>query len=146
MNKKYLGFRAVVWVVAVYHVLLGITLSCPVPVIEVVTKGVLGATKMPDASSLFLARMAGAYLLVFGIGIGLAAYDPIKNRALLSLGAIVVVLRVLQRAFQLGDLQMALGISTGTNWITVGVMMSLAIVLLVFRFKLLSDMKKEKME
>ena len=142
MQKKFLVLRGVVWLVCVYHVLLGVALNSPVSCITWVATHLLGATKMPDASALFLARMLGTYLIVFGIGMGLAAWNPVKNRALLSLGAILVVLRVVQRLVQVGDLQQAIGISTVGNWTTVVVLFAFAAVLAFFRYCVYQQMHK----
>lgn len=142
MQKKYVVLRGVVWLVCLYHILLGITLNCPVKCITWVATNALGATKMPDGSALFLARMLGTYLIVFGIGMGLAAWNPVKNRALLTLGAILVVLRTLQRLVQVGDLQEAIGISTGSNWATVAVLLAFAAALAFFRYCVYQQMHK----
>ncbi len=142
MQNKHAVLRGVVWLVCLYHILLGITLNCPVNCITWVATNALGATKMPDASALFLARMLGSYLIVFGIGMGLAAWDPIKNRALLTVGAILVVLRTLQRVVQVDDLRDAVGISTGGNWTTVIVLLVFAFVLAYFRYCVYQDMCK----
>lgn len=140
MKKKHLVLRGVVWLVCLYHILLGITLNCPVKCITWVATNTLCATKMPDASALFLARMLGTYLIVFGIAMGLAAWNPIKNRALLTIGAILVVLRTLQRLVQVDDLQDAIGISSGGNWTTVVVLLAFAGVLAFFRYCVYREM------
>ena len=142
MENRYPLLRALVWFVCLYHLFLGIMLNCPVDSIDWVASRVLGATKMPDVSALFLARMLGTYLIVFGIGMGLAAWNPVKNRALLSLGAILVVARATQRVFQANDLQQTLGISTGVNWATIVILVMIGVVLVLFRVKLYQDMRR----
>jgi hypothetical protein len=140
--KKHLVLRGVVWLVCLHHLVLGIVLNCPVESIRWTTQALLGATKLPDASALFLARMLGTYMIVLGIGMGLAAWDPVKNRALLSLGAILVALRGLQRLVQADDLQSALGISSGSNWTTVLIILAFGAVLAFFRFRVYQDMHR----
>ena len=142
MQAKYRFLRGVVWVVGAYHIILGVILNCPVSWIVWTSNHILGATRMPDASALFLARMLGVYLVAFGVAMALAAWDPIKNRAILSIGAILVALRTLQRLVQADDLQQGLGISGGTNWVTVIVLVVLAAFLLFFRIQLYRDMQK----
>ena len=141
MNKDYRFFRVVVALVCLYHLFLGIVLNSPVDVISWVAINLLGATHLPDATALFPARMLGTYLIVFGLGMGLVAWDPVKNRALLSLGAILVVMRILQRVLQADDLQVALGITSQASWGTVIGLLLIVIVLVVFRLLLLRDMK-----
>ena len=144
MQKKYVCLKAVVWVIGVYHVALGIILNGPADLISSTMSHCLGATKMPDASVWFSARMLGTYMLVFGIGMGIAAWNPIKNRAILTVGVILASCRALQRLVQADDLNQALGVSAAANWTTIAVLMVFAGVLAFFRFKLWQDMKAEE--
>ncbi len=140
MERKYLVLRGVVWTVCIYHVLLGVALNAPVGLITWVATNVLGATRMPDASALFLARMLGTYLIVFGVAMGVVAFNPIKNRALLTLSAILVVLRAIQRVVQSGDLDQALGISAASNYTTIAILILIAAALAFFRFQIYREM------
>ena len=139
VENRYVGLRIVTGVVCVYHVLLGVVLNMPVASIASIAEHLLGATRMPDASALFLARMLGVYLIVFGLGMGAAAWNPMKNRTLLTLGAILVAMRAVQRCFQAGDLQTSLGIESGTNTITILILVVFAIALALFRLKLFKE-------
>jgi hypothetical protein len=80
-------------------------------------------------------------MIAFGIGMGIAAWNPIKNRALLTVGAILVGLRAIQRIIQAADLEQMLGISSGKNLLTIGILFVLAAILIYFRMKLYQDMK-----
>ena len=88
---------------------------------------------MPDSSALFLARMLGGYMLCFGVGMGLAAWDPVKNRSILSLGAGLVVLRSIQRIVQADTLQETLGLSSQANWTAIVILLVFAVFLVAFR-------------
>ncbi len=143
MQRKYLAFRSVVWFVCCYHVLLGIVLHCPPEWIRWVATHCLGASQLPPVSALFLARMLGAYLIFFGIGMGLAAWNPNKNRALLTLGAILVLFRSVQRIAQADTLQETLGLSAATNWTTIIILWLFAVVLLLFRLQLYRERQTE---
>lgn len=144
MQKKYMSLKAFVWLVCVYHVALGIVLNAPIRLLSSTLTHCLGATKMPDASALFSARMLGTYMFVFGVGMGIAAWNPVKNRALLTVGVILISCRALQRLVQANDLNQALGVSASTNWSTIAVLMVFAGVLAVFRLKLWQDMKSQE--
>jgi len=143
MENKYLVLRGVTWFVAVYHVALGVVLNCPVPWIDWTACHLLGATKLPDASALFLARMLGCYLAAFGLAAGLAAWDPVKNRAILSVVVILTVLRSIQRVLQASDLEQTLGIAPRSNWTMVAVPLVFAAILLYFRWRVYRDMGRE---
>lgn len=138
--NKYPVFRGVAWIMCVYHLILGIVLNSPVEVIRWTTETFLGATRLPDASSIFLARMLGVYMIVLGIGIGAAAWNPVKNRTLLTLGAILVILRAVQRLIQADDLRNALGISQGSNWIAIAIVLAFAVFMAIFRYRIYREM------
>lgn len=141
MQKNYFFLRGVTWFISVFHVIFGVVLNASPKTIVWFLTNVLGATKMPEASVLFLARALGTYMIVFGIGMGIAAWNPIKNRALLTVGAILVGLRAIQRIIQAADLEQMLGITSGKNLLTIGILFALAAILVVFRMKLYQDMK-----
>jgi len=143
MQNQYKVLRVIAGLVAAYHLLLGMLLNGPVNWITAVATHVLGATRMPDASALFLARMLGTYLIVFGIGMVLVVWNPVKNRVLLTLGAIVAALRAVQRLAQADDLSQSLGISCGGNWATIVMLLAIAAVLLFLRLQLHRNMARD---
>ena len=142
MKKHYPVLRSVVWGMCAYHLFLGCTLNGPGNWISTVLTHLLGATRIPDASALFAGRMLGVYLIVFGLGLGLAAWNPIKNRALLSLGAILVVIRGIQRLVQFQDLETALGIPASTNWTAVAILWAFGVTLVFFRYRVFKEMRQ----
>ncbi len=143
MQKKYLVLRSVVWLMCLYHVVVGIVLNCPVDVISFAMTHLMGATKIPDSSALFPARMLGTYMIVFGLGLGAAAWNPVKNRAILTVGVVLVLLRAAQRLLQAQDLSQALGVSSRTNWTAILILILFAATLAFFRFKLYRDRAME---
>ncbi len=140
LKRNPMFLKAIVWVVCVYHVALGIVLNAPVTWLSSVLRHCLGATQMPDASALFAARMLGTYMLAFGISMGLAAWNPVKNRALLTVGVLLVAARAVQRLVQADDLGQALGITPSSNGIAIGVLIVFAVALAGFRFRLYREM------
>jgi len=143
-NKTYLPFRALVGVMSAYHVALGIVISGPPEPILALAGALLGATGTLEPATLFVARMLGAYMLVFGLGMGLAAWDPIKNRALLSLGAILTVFRAVERLLLAEDLELALNVAPGRNWATIAILAGFAVALGLFRWVLYRDMRLQR--
>ncbi len=142
MAKKFMAFRIIAGVICLYHVALGIVLNCPGDVIQWAVSNCMGATKLPDASSLFVAKMLGAYMIFFGLGMGLVAWNPIKNRSILTIGALLVIFRSIHRIIQADLLMESLGISTQSNWTTIIILIIFSVALLAFRFLLLADSKK----
>ncbi len=144
MARNYTFLRAILWIVCLYHVLLGILLSLPGDWLIDVAEGILGVTKAPTEQALFVGRILGVYMGVFGIGMGVAAWNPIKNRALLSVGAILVVVRSVQRVLQADYLEDAFGVATGRNWTMVVVLLAFAAAIALFRWRVYVDMRSSE--
>lgn len=137
----YTILRAIAWCVGGYQVALGIALNLPGSSVARVAEFVFGISKMPGEPTLLVARMLGAYMLAIGVGMGLAAWNPVKNRAFLSVGAILLGLRVVQRLVSLGDMQEVLGIAGGRNLAMIGVLAAFTACVIGFRLLLLRDMR-----
>lgn len=138
---RQLFFRGVLWFICAYNVLLGIIFNCPEGVVVGFSQMAFSYDTAPGTALLFTARLMGAYMLFFGAAMGLAAYNPVKNRALLTVGAIFLVLRALQRVVQADQLEAAFGTTPERNIIYIAMLTCFAVVVAVFRLKLYKDMK-----
>lgn len=142
MKHIYPVFRSILWIICIYHVAIGVILNLPADQLKHLLEIVFGTTKNLTSQALFIVRILGIYMLIFGIGMGLAAWDPIKNRALLSCGAILIAIRALQRLLQADYLAEAFGIASERNWIMAIILAGFAVVIIAFRIKLFAKMKK----
>lgn len=139
--NKHLFFRVVVWFICIYNVLLGVIFNCPEGTVINFTKMVLSYDGIPGTAMMFTVKLLGVYMIFFGAAMGLAAWNPVKNRAILTVGAIFLVLRALQRLLQADQLQTAFGITPERNGVFIGVLIFFAVVVLIFRIKLHFEMK-----
>lgn len=137
MKQKFMALRITVGVVAVYHLATGLILNAPAGFLSAALTRWLGATRTPDPETLFPIRMLGTYMLVFGVAMALTAWNPVKNRALLTVGAILAVLRALQRLCESRDLGLALGIADSMNAMTMVLLLVFAVALVGFRLQVL---------
>ncbi|MCD4781984.1 MAG: hypothetical protein K8S27_15765 [Candidatus Omnitrophica bacterium] len=139
--NRHLFFRGVVWFICGYNILLGIIFNCPQSVVVGFTRIVFQYDGTPGTALMFTIKLLGAYMIFFGAAMGLAAWNPVKNRAVLTVGSIFLVLRALQRAVQASQLESAFGITAQRNWVFIAMLMGFAIVVLAFRIKLYLEMK-----
>lgn len=139
--KKHLILRVLAGIVGIYCILLGLCLNGPHTMIAGLATGFLDYELPEDSSLVFAARMIGVYMGFFGVTMGLVAWNPIRNRALLTVAVVLLVLRAIQRLVYFDELRVAFGISTQKNWGYVTTMVVLAALFLVFRLVLLRDMK-----
>ena len=109
MGGKYVLPRGILWMMCVYHVIVGIALNCPTEWVIWVAEHGFSMRKLPEESSIHIARMLGAYMIAFGVALGTAAWDPFKNRAILTIGVILAVTRCVQRFVTGAELEEALG-------------------------------------
>lgn len=141
MKSNHTFFRAVLWIICIYHVVLGVALNLPSDLVFNITTNLLGITKAPTDQVYFVARILGIYMIIFGVGMGLGAWDPVKNRSLLTCGVILILIRTVQRLAQADYAEEVFGVASGRNWGMVAALAGFAIVVLVFRLILLKEMK-----
>lgn len=141
MNNNYPVLRALLWFICVYHVCLGIAANLPPDQVRATAAAVFGV-QLPDNPALFqLLKPFGAYGFVFGVMMGVAAWNPIKNRALISIGVVLFAVRLLQRLVNLENTQQYLGVTEARNWATIVTVSVFAGLLAVLRWKLYRDMR-----
>jgi hypothetical protein len=83
----------------------------------------------------YLLKPLGLYVLMFGALMAYAIFDPLKNRAIITWGALVLFLRAMQRLFLTNTLHDLFGIPIGRNLVNVGYLALMAFILLVLRPK-----------
>jgi hypothetical protein len=142
--KTYLPLRIVTGVVCLYCVGMGLGLNGSQSMVAGMAERFLGYD-LPEGSPLiFAARMIGVYMAFFGVTMGLVAWRPVQNRALLSAGAVLLVVRVVQRLATFDELQQTFGLTPGRNLAYVITVAVLAVLLLAFRILLVRDMRTGK--
>ena len=141
MLKKYLGLRGLLWFICVYHVTAGVLLNSPKEWIAAVAKWSFGnMTLTGDPGMYFFLRPLGVYLIIFGIMMGIAAWNPMKNRALITVGVILFALRIVQRIMTAGEFQSLFGLSQARNTVMILIVAVFGVALAWFRFQLYRDM------
>jgi hypothetical protein len=140
MNNKYTALRGLLWFICLYHVFLGICANLPAPQVQAVGAALFGL-HLPDNPALFqLLKPFGVYVTVFGVMMGVAAWNPVKNRALITVGVVLFALRLLQRLTDLDGVQQNLGVASGRNWATIATVAAFTLLLATLRWKLYRDM------
>jgi hypothetical protein len=140
MGKRYLVPRGILWIMCAYHLVVGVALNCPTEWVIWVAEHWFSIRQLPGASSIHIARMLGVYMVAFGVALGTAAWDPIKNRAILTIGVILAVTRCVQRLATSAQLEEALGIPQSHNIALFAPLIVFSIVLIVFRWHIYRKM------
>lgn len=141
MQNRHLAMRTLLWFIAVYHVAAGLLLNCPREWILAVARPALNNAALKDIPEVFFfLHPLGIYLIVFGILMGVAAWNPVKNRAIISVGVILFALRIVQRIATGDEFQSLLGVSPARNMAMIGVVAVFGIALAFFRYQLYREM------
>lgn len=143
MKGKYLAYRALLWIIGGYHILVGALFNGPQALLIKAGKTIGGVTVMPDAGVFYLAKPFGIYLIAFGVAMWMAAWNPVKNRSLISLAVILFGLRIAQRLMTFGQTVALFGISAGRNWTMIAIVAAFCAVLVCFRVALLEEMRED---
>ena len=141
MKSNYPLPRALLALIAVYHLTIGVIAFFPQETVSAAAALILGLS-LPDEPALFqVIKSFGVYAGVFGVMMGLAAYDPVKNRAMISAGVVLMALRVMQRLTNLEELERSFDVATVRNLGTVIIVSGLGLALTWFRWRLWRDMR-----
>lgn len=144
MKHPYHLPRGLLWLICLYHVTIGVAAFLPPENVKAAAGAILGL-RLSDEPALYqVIKSFGVYAGVFGVMMGLAAYDPVKNRAMITAGVILFAIRVGQRLTSLDALEQAFGVSETRNLGTVAFVAGLGLALAWFRWRLWRDMRDAK--
>lgn len=144
MQKKYPAIRILLWFICVYHLVLGLCANLPAPQVQAAARLILGLEIPDHPVVLQILKPFGVYVMAFGCAMGMAAWNPVKNRALISLGIILFGLRLIQRLSDLQGVKENLGVSDARNWFTIGVVATFMLLLSILRWRLYHEMHSEE--
>ena len=135
MNKLLL-LRIFAAFVCLYCLSLGALLNGPVAGVEWALANLLNYEMPADSPLPFAARLVGAYMAFFGASMGLVAWQPQRHRALLSLAAGFLILRLVQRLLTFDSLNQLFGLEQGDNLTYLLTLAAMAGLCLYFRIEL----------
>jgi len=140
MNNKHTALRGLLWFISIYHVVLGLCANLPPPQVQGIASALLGL-HLPENPALFqLLKPFGVYVMTFGVAMGVAAWNPVKNRALITVGVVLFALRLIQRLIDLDGVQQNLGVTSGRNWATIATVAAFTLLLAGLRWNLYREM------
>jgi hypothetical protein len=116
MNKFQGPIRIFLWVIALYHILLGALLIFSGEMSISAADALYGwqITGSPELG--ILGEILGCYAIAFGLMMAVAAGDPARFRSLLTVGIVLIALRLVQRLFFAGKVMEVFQVSSGRYW------------------------------
>lgn len=144
MKHKHIALRALLWFICLYHVVSGLIPNLFPELLPMLAKQLAGMKIGAVPECIALARPLGVYAITFGIMMGVAAWNPVKNRALISVGIVLFSLRIAQRLLFLREAQEVFGVPLARSLVTVAVVSCFALALAWLRLLLYREMRAEK--
>jgi hypothetical protein len=144
MNNKHIALRGLLWFICLYHVILGLCANLPSAQVQSLAKAIWGI-HLPEEPALYqVIKPFGLYVMIFGVAMGVAAWNPVKNRAMISIGVVLFGVRLLQRLFEHDRVQHTLHVSAARLWATIATVGAFTLLLAYFRWKLYREMRASK--
>jgi len=135
MRGSFIGWRAVLWFVAIYHVTMGGILFVSGELALKVAK-LLGGVSISGSPEMgILGEILACYLIAFGLMVALAAWDPVKYRGALSVGLVLFALRSIQRLVFADKVIAVFHVPPVSHYTGTAVVIIFAVVLGLFRLK-----------
>jgi hypothetical protein len=143
-RNEHIALRSLLWFICIYHVVCGLVPNLFPEQVPVLAESLAGMKIQAAPEFIALTKPFGIYAIAFGIMMGLAAWNPIKNRALISVGIILFLLRILQRLTGLHEAQEVFGVPLSRSFGTMAIVAGFAIALTVLRILLYRKMHQKE--
>lgn len=130
MNGTLRALKALLWFVALSHLVIGLGGFLSTGFQEQVVR-LYGADLEWNVPLSYLAQMLAAFMVGLGVAGVAAARDPLRYRMVVVGFAVALLLRVLQRLLQLGQIEATFAIPAARVVVNAVVFAALAIGLLV---------------
>jgi len=141
MNKKLLPYRMLAGFVGVYHIMLGLLLLVSGEMAINAAKSMAGMTIIANPQFGVIGEILACYFIAFGLMMGLAAWNPIKNRSLITIGLVLFVLRLLQRIVFADKTMEVFQISSTRYWAAFVIVLIISVILGFFRIMIYKETK-----
>ena len=140
MNKSYLLGRLLLWMIAVYHVILGILLLASGETSIQAAKALMGWTIVGSPTLGIVGEILGCYFIAFGLMMAVAAWNPVNNRGVITVGLVLFVLRLFQRLYFSGKVMDVFEVSAGRYWGAFTFILLVGAGLAVLRWRIQRDL------
>ena len=132
MNREA-ALKAVLWAIALYHVVLGGGAFLSAALAQQVARGIFGIELTLTPAMSFVVKVLGVYALTFGVVTAVAARDPARHRALLNVIVLLYVLRIVTKLLFKTEYISGLHIDPTRVWVESALLAGFALAVFVLR-------------
>lgn len=116
MKKYLLPAKILLWIIALYHIVLGVFLIYSGD-LSIRTADLLYGWIIEGSPELgILGEILGCYSIAFGLMMATAARDPDRHGDLISIGVVLIALRLFQRVVFAGKVMEVFQVPPGRYW------------------------------
>jgi len=127
--------------VGLYHIMLGFLLLFSGEMAIKAAKSMAGMTIVASPQFGVIGEILACYFIAFGLMMGLAAWNPIKNRSLITIGLVLFVLRLLQRLVFADKTMEVFQIPSTRYWAAFVIVLIISVILGFFRIMIYKETK-----
>jgi hypothetical protein len=128
---RLVGLKIVLWLIALYHVILGVAAFISLDLTLWIAKAMFGVDVELTPQSSYIIRLLGVYVLVFGLLVVLLALDPGRHSVLLSVVVVLYICRILNKIIFIDLFTTAFGATSTRAWIDVAMLAAFGLAVLV---------------
>ena len=142
MEKTYLWQRSVLGLMAAYHLVLGGLMLFSGDLTVKLIKLSMGANIIQAPALGVVSELLACYMLTFGLMIALAAVEPVKYRALISIGIVLIAIRLFQWCFFAEDTMPIFKVAPARFWTGGACLAAFGVCLSIFRWQINRDLPR----
>ena len=132
MNRD-LGLKAVLWMIAVYHFVMGVGAFLSADLAQKMAHSIFGIDLTLDPATSFIVKVLAVYAITFGEIAMIAARDPMRYRVLLNVVVFLYVLRIVNKIVFKSQYVAGLHIAPTRVWVECVLMAGFALAVYVLR-------------
>lgn len=113
-SKRFVALQVLLWGICAFHIIIGLGLNVSPDFPQLVAQ-YYGAEVAWTPEFLYVVKPVGAFMLVFGVLVGVAARDPLAHGPIVYGAVLLFILRGLQRIVFQDEIGAALAIGASRN-------------------------------
>ena len=133
---SHLPGKILLWTIAAYHVATGLLIIGFGELSIRFAKAFYGWTVEGSPALGILAELLGCYAVAFGLMMAVAARDPVAHRDLLTVGVVLIALRVFQRLYFADKILATFQVDPGRHWLATLFIFCLGAAVAAFRWQI----------
>ena len=136
MKSSHMPVKVLLWIISSYHVATGILIIASGDLSLWFARTFYGWTIDGSSELGILAELLGCYAVAFGLMLAVAAKDPVAYRSFLTVGVVLIALRVFQRLVFADKIIGTFQVDPGRHWLATGFILLLGVLLAAFRLQI----------